>query len=217
MKFYKHVIYWMTCISIFFTITTIVFTYLQIVNDKRVVFSIINNISICVLTGCAIALLQSIIGYINTKHDCLLVFYKDLLMLEEKIVHYPFNHIGFIDVVSGLRDVRVILDCFNFNTKLSYMQIDFGGHCDKILKAAKNLYASYQNEIKAFDDFSDALCEGIRFMDKTDEDLYNEGITDITYATNKMNEYLQSKEKNIENTYNNKEERQTRSISYNIL
>lgn len=217
MKFNRIMRNCMIAISALFLALTIVFSALQVIYPKKMIYAIINNISICILTGCLIALIQFIIGYHNSKRDSLLIYYKNLIMLENKIIHYPYIRSGFIDAQTGLKDVRVILDFYSSDVKLSYMQIDFGGCYDKTLNAAKELFALYEKQITVFKRFEDALCDGIRFMDKSDEDLINEGILDIKEATQNMNAYLQSKEKDIENAYNDEIEQNARNQSYQKL
>lgn len=217
MRYYRHMRNWMIVISALFSIITIIFSFLQVKYQAEAIYSIINNISICILTGCLIALIQFVIGYHNSKRDILLVYYKDLISLEDKIIHYPFMRVGFVDSVSGLKDVKGILDFYSFNVRLSYMQIDFDGYCDEALNAARELFALYEKQMAVFKRFEDALCEGIRFMDKSDEDLINDGVIDIQKATQEMNAFLQSKEKDVENAYNDVIEQDKRNKFYQKL
>ena len=106
----KNALYFVTAI---FIITTIIFTALQLKYQTSVTFSIINNISICILTGCAIALIQAVIGYKTAKHDSLLNFYKDAIMLEDKIIHYPYMNSGFIDAPTGLKSISPLPRSFS--------------------------------------------------------------------------------------------------------
>ena len=131
MRYHRHMRNWMTAISAIFLLTTILFSYLQEKYSCITVFAIINNISICILTGCLIALLQFIIGYHNAKHDHLLSFYKSIILLEDKITYYPYQRLGFVDAVSGLKDIREVLNFYSESVILSYRQIDFDGRCDK--------------------------------------------------------------------------------------
>lgn len=217
MKYNRIMRNWMIAISGIFLAITIAFSFLQVKYENEIVFAIANNISICILTGCLIALLQFIVGYHNSKHSCLLVYYRDLVMIEKKIIHYPFMHLGFVNAQTGLKDVKEILDFYSYNVRLSYLQIDFDGYCDKTLSAAKELFTLYEKQIAVFKRFEDALCEGIRFMGKSDEDLINDGVTDIKKATQEMNAFLQSKEKDVENAYNDVIERGKRNSAYQEL
>lgn len=217
MKYNRIMRNWMFAISGIFLVITIVFSFLQDKYPNEIVFAITNNISICILTGCLIALIQFIVGYHNSKHSCLLVYYRDLIMIEKKIIHYPFMHSGFVNVQTGLKDVKEILDFYSYNVRLSYLQIDFDGYCDKTLSAAKELFTLYEKQIAVFKRFEDALCEGIRFMDKSNEDLINDGVTDIQKATQEMNALLQSKVKDVENAYNDEIEQGKRNSAYKEL
>ena len=125
--------------------------------------------------------------------------------------------VGFVDSVSGLKDVKEILDFYSFNVRLSYMQIDFDGYCDEALNSARELFALYEKQMAVFKRFEDALCEGIRCMDKSDEDLINDGVIDIQKATQEMNAFLQSKEKDVENAYNDVIEQDKRNKFYQKL
>lgn len=214
MRYNRHMRNWMIGISVLFLIITIIFSVLQVNYQEKAIYAIINNVSICILTGCLIALIQFIIGYHNSKHNNLLIYYKDLIMLEKKIIFYPYSQVGFIDAVSGLKDVQEILNFYDSNVKLSYLQIDFDGQCDDALNAARELFDLYKKQIKTFKDMEGALCDGIRFMEKSDEDLFNDGITDIPKASQEMNAILQSKEKEIEFAYNDVNEQKKRNEAY---
>jgi len=204
-------------ISIVFLIITIIFSYLQVVYSGDVLYAILNNISICILTGSIIALLQFVIGYHNAKYSDLFAYYKDLVMLEERITFYPYQHVGFIDSVSGLKEMREILDCYSSGVQVSYRRLDFGGHNDQVLNAAEDLYGLYQNQMKPFAQFRDALCDGVRFMGKSDEELLRDGITDIPEENRKINSLLQAKENAIVEIYNDETEKEKRNAAYKIL
>ena len=86
-----------------------------------------------------------------------------------------------------------------------------------MLNAAKDLYNLYQNQIKPFVEFRDALCDGVRFMGKSDEELLREGITNIPKENQKMNSLLQAKENAVAEKYNDEMEQAKRSSAYKIL
>ena len=217
MRYHRIMRNWMIGLSFVFLLITILFSYLQIVYSDDVVYAILNNISICILTGSIIALLQFVIGYYNAKYSDLFTYYKDLVTLEEKITFYPYQHVGFVDSVSGLKEIREILDFYQSCVQVSYKRLDFGGHNDQVLNAAKDLYKLYQNQIKPFVEFRDALCDGVRFMGKSDEELLREGITDIPKENQKMNSLLQAKENAVAKKYNDEIEHTKRSAAYKIL
>jgi hypothetical protein len=207
----------MTAISAIFLLTTILFSYLQEKYSCITVFAIINNISICILTGCLIALLQFIIGYHNAKHDHLLSFYKSIILLEDKIIYYPYQRLGFVDAVSGLKDIREVLNFYSESVISSYRQIDFDGRCDEALISAQTLFTLYSEQMKPFEEFREALCDGIEFMGKTEVDLICEGVSNIPDATRKMNELLQEKENAVRDAFNDENARKKRNEAYEIL
>lgn len=217
MRYHRHMRNWMFLISGLFLLITVIFSYLQATYINQTIFAILNNISICILTGCLIALLQFIIGYHNAKHDHLLSFYKSIILLEDKIIYYPYQRLGFVDAVSGLKDIREVLNFYSESVISSYRQIDFDGHCDKALVSAQTLFILYKDQIEPFKEFRDTLCDGIRFMDKTEVDLICEGVMDIPDATRKMNELLQEKEKAVQDVYNDENARKKRNEAYEIL
>ena len=71
--------------------------------------------------------------------------------------------------------------------------------------------------MKPFKEFRETLCDGIRFMEKTDGDLISEGVIDIPNANREMNELLQTKEKAGEDAYNAENARKKRNEAYEIL
>lgn len=217
MRYHRHMRNWMVGLSFLFLLITILFSYLQVVYDGDVVYAIMNNISICILTGSMIALLQFVVGYHNAKYSDLFAYYKDLVMLEERITFYPYQHVGFVDSVSGLKEIREILDFYSSSVQVSYKRLDFSGRSDQVLNAAKDLYKLYQNQIKPFVEFRDALCDGVRFMGKSDEELLREGITNIPKENQKMNSLLQAKENAVAEKYNDEMEQAKRSSAYKIL
>ena len=54
-------------------------------------------------------------------------------------------------------------------------------------------------------------------MEKTDEELISEGITDIPMATEKMNKMLQEREEAFAEAYNNEQEGSKRREAYAVL
>ncbi len=115
-------------ISFISMVITAIFTFVQVKNPNCTMIAIFNNIVICILTGCVIALVQFFIGYQSEKRNCILILYKDCIMLEEAVIHYPFERNGFINPIDGLKDVRAIINLYLSSLKLSYMQIDIFSH-----------------------------------------------------------------------------------------
>ncbi len=217
MRYHRHMQNWMIGISIAFFVITIIFSYLQVIFKDSVTYAILNNISICILTGSLIALLQFSIGYHNAKYDGIFTYYKSLIALEEKITFYPYQHIGFIDSVSGLKEVREILDFYYSHVQTSFKMIDFNGKNDNVMQSAKELHKLYSSQMQPFVEFRDALCDGVRFMDASDETLLREGITNIEKATVEINAMLQSKEEALQIRYNDKNEQEERNAAYRVL
>ena len=193
MRYHRHMRNWMTGVSITFFVISIVFSCLQVAHNESVAYAILNNVSICILTGSLIALLQFVIGYHNAKYDDIFTYYKSLIALEERITFYPYQHIGFVDSVSGLKEIREILDFYFSYVQTSYRMLDFNGHNDCVMRSAEELHQLYSSQIQPFVEFRDALCDGVRFMGASNEALWREGITDIEKATEEMNFLLQSK------------------------
>lgn len=198
-------------------IIVFIFSYLQIAYKDVAVYAILNNVFICVLTGGIVAFCQAIIGYENAKHDYILAFYRDLMMLEYKIGHYPYNRIGFVDALSGLNDVRDVISTFSSGATYSYKQIDFPEKSNKVLNAVKTLYFTYAKHIKLFHEFDDELCDALRFLDASDDELLEKGITDIPSENIKVNHKLQAKAEEIRGLYNNEEDRKTRDKEFAVL
>ncbi len=217
MRYHRHMRNWMVGISITFFVITIIFSYFQVVYKESVAYAILNNISICILTGTLIALLQFVIGYHNAKYDNIFTYYKSLIALEERITFYPYQHIGFVDSVSGLKEVREILDFYYSYVQTSYRMLDFNGRDDCVMKSAKELHKLYSSQMQPFVEFRDALCDGVRFMGASNETLWREGITDIEKATEEMNSLLQSKEEAVRDRYNDKNEQEKRNAAYRML
>ena len=217
MRYHRHMRNWMIGISIAFLIISIVFSCLQIVYRENVTYAVLNNVSICIFTGSLIALLQFAIGYHNVKYDCILTYYKYLVMFEERITYYPYQHCGFVDSVSGLKEIREILDFYYSYVQISYKMLDFNGYNDCVMRSAKELHELYSSQTQPFVEFRDALCDGVRFMGASNETLWSEGITDIKKATEEMNSLLQSKEEAVRERYNDKNEQEKRNAAYKTL
>lgn len=199
------------------TIITIVFSCLQITQKDIAVYAILNNLFICILTGGIVAFFQAIIGYENIKHDYILAFYKDLMMIEYKIGHYPYNRVGFVDALSGLDDVRDVITTFSSGATYSYKQIDFPEKSNKVFNAVKTLYSTYGKHIKVFHEFDDELCDALRFLDASEDELLKKGITDIPSENIKVNRRLQAKAEEIRDLYNNEDDRKTRDEAFAVL
>ncbi len=185
-----------------FTLLSIFLSILQSVYSDTTVFAILNNISVCILTGCLIALIQFVVGYRSAKYDALLNFYRSSLVLEDEFVHYPYTHAGFVDAKTGLTDIRKIIGLFDYDVKVAFWQIDMPAEKTEELKAACNLYVFYQEQIQVLKSFREKLCEAVRFQGMTDEQLYRSGITDIRKENIRINAALQDKETELENAYN---------------
>lgn len=206
MRYYKQLVIYVGISSAVLILITAILTKIQVNNSDNTLLAILNNIVICFLTGGVILFFQAIIGYKNTKRETLLAYYKDLILLEDKIIHYPFNRIGFIRAEEGLKDIRDITTLFNAGAQFTYMQIDFGRKKDCVLEAAQTLYKSYAKHIKAYREFDSDICDALR-----------EAETCSQNEIEKINKKLQDKEKEISSIFNDREEQKIRVAAYEIL
>lgn len=194
-----------------------VLSYLQITKREVLAYSIANNIFICVFTGVIIALIQAIVGYATAKYDCILAFYKNAIMLEDKIIHYPYSRSGFIEAHSGLKDVREITSFFSEQLEFSYRLIEFPKKGNVLFQAIKAMYLSYSKHIKAYQEFDSDLCDAIRFAEVSEETLAEEGITDIKAENELINRKLQAKAEQICDIFNDEEEQRIRVAAYEVI
>ena len=79
-----------------------------------------------------------------------------------------------------------------------------------------HLYKSYGRQIIPFRDMENALYASLRYMDKSDDELIEEGI-DIPTETSRINKQLQSLEKKIEQAYNERGPQDLRLKSYKTI
>lgn len=206
MRYYKQLVIHVGISSAVLILITAILTGIQVNNSNNTLVSILNNIIICFLTGGIILFFQAIIGYKNAKRECLLAYYKDLILLEDKIIHYPFSGIGFIEASKGLKDIRDITTLFDAGAKFTYMQIDFGERKDCVLEAAQMLFKSYAKHIKAYKEFDSDICDALR-------DAETSSQTEIE----QINKKLQDKAKEIESIFNDREEQKIRVAAYETL
>lgn len=217
MRYHRHMRNWMIGLSSLFAVVTAVFSCLQVTCADKAIYAILNNISVCILTGALIALLQFAIGYHNAKYNDLFTYYKALVMLEERITFYPYQHVGFVDSVSGLKEVREILNFYSSSVQASYRSIDFTVRNDRVLKAAKELHTVYCSQMQPFLKFRDELCKSVRFMAASDEELLEEGVSDISKTMKEINAKLQSMEDAVAERYNDEKDRAKRNAAYEVL
>lgn len=206
MRYYKQLVIYVGISSTLLALITAILTAEQGTNANNTWVAILNNIFICFLTGGIILFLQAVIGYKNAKRECLLTYYKDLILLEDKIIHYPFNRVGFIKASEGLKDIRDITTLFDSGAKFTYMQIDFSGKQDKVLEAAQTLFKSYAKHIKAYREFDSDICDALR-----------DAETSSSAEIQQINQKLQDKVKEIESLFNDREEQEIRLAAYGTL
>ena len=106
-KKYMHVF---SIIIALFLLVVIWLSIKQVNNISDTGIAVLNNIAVCVLTGCIVALIQSIVGYANAKHDALLVFYKEAMALDDEIIYYASTTFGFSradDVIEKVHHIIV--------------------------------------------------------------------------------------------------------------
>ena len=202
-----------TCVSLALTTLTTIFC-LQ--GNGSGLWSILNNIMICISTGCVIGCIQSFVGYANEKRMSILTFYKEAMMLEDAIINYPYMRSGFTAPDVGIKDIRKITLRFMDNFKFAWMSIYLGKSPDHVLKSVELLYSLYCDQIKPFRKMENALIEALRDMDISGSELIAEGI-DIPLETAKINETLQSIVREIKEAYNKQESQKGRTANYLLI
>ena len=204
---------WVTIASV---LGSLIVAILYFNNSEVAIWSILNNLIICIFTGCVIGCIQSFIGYANEKYMAVLSFYKEAIMLERSIINHPFMRSGFINPREGLQDIQVLIGRFYDDFKFSYLCLFIGNNRDKVLAATSSLFELYETQIKTFKDMENALCDSLRYLDKSHDELIQEGI-DIPTETDKINFQLQSLEKEIEKAYNDSDSQEKRTRNYEII
>lgn len=191
----------MTLTSIISGIFTIAFTWLQMKYPVEPLFAVINNISICVLTGGIISIVQSILAFHNTKKESILEFYRQAIVLENNIAYYPYMRAAFVKFEEGLSDVQSIMNQFNREFLSAYHRIDKTRKRDEITQVVITLFGSYREQMLVFKKMEKSIIEAIRFSDMTDEKLISQEI-DIKLETLRHNDILFKNLEEIKNQYN---------------
>ena len=203
-------------ITSIFLALVILTTILCLVSNGNTLWSILNNMMICIATGCVIGCIQAFVGYANEKRMSILTFYKEAMMLEDAIINYPYMRSGFKSPDVGIKDIRKITLRFMDSFKFAWMSIYLGKSPDNVLKSVELLYYLYCDQIRPFRKMENALIEALRYMDKSDSELIAEGI-DIPLETAKINDTLQSIEHEVEEAYNKQESQKERTANYLLI
>jgi len=207
----------MIIISIISLLLTILFSVLQAEYPSCVVITILNNVSICILTGCFIALIQSIIGYRQSKYDSVYQFYRDFVSLEGEIAYSPYNTVGFVDSVTGLKEIREIISVYSDQVIPSYRNIDFSDKKDDVLNAVKQLMSLYKDQIESLKIAEKALCEGVKFMQIDETGASAEEIRKNDIKQLELNKSIQKAMIGIAEAFNNEEIHQKLNMAYGVI
>ena len=217
MRYHRQLRKIMLIVTIMSLLLVVALSYFQATFPEVIAIVIFNNAMICILTGSLISLFQAVVGYINEKRDAILLFYKDAIMFKDKNINYPFMRSEFIDSISGLKDVREVINLFQYKCKLSYLRIEINPQSeDIVMTAAKRIYISYCAQIRVFREMRSSLYDGIRFMYKSEDDLISDGV-DNQSETESMNRLLQQKEEEIEKAYNDEAAGRERNSIFQLL
>ena len=207
----------MIIISIISLLLTIIFSLLQAKYPSCVVITILNNVSICILTGCFISLIQSIIGYRQSKYDSVYQFYKAFVGLEGRITYFPANNVGFVDAVTGLKEIRSIITYFSENVTPAYNNVDFSNKKDAELNAVNQLMFLYNDQLQSLKTAEDALSEGVEFMQIDERGASQEEIRKNDIKQYEINQKIQAAINGIRDAYNDEEIHQKLNEAYGII
>lgn len=207
----------MIIISLISLLFTTGFSILQAEYSSCVVIAILNNVSICILTGCFIALIQSIIGYRQSKYDSVQQFYRDFVSLEGEITYFPYNTVGFVDAVIGHKEIRQILSVYSEKVVPSYRNIDFSNKKDEVLNAVKKLMVLYSDQLDSLRAAEDALGEGVEFMQIDERGASAEEIRKNNIKQGELNNKIQKAIDGIADAYNDEEIHQKLNEAYGII
>ncbi len=86
MRLYKKTICLVLPITVAFLILTITFSVLQSNNPANTLFAILANICICILTSGILICIQSTIGFYVARKESVLLFYKETMILEKRLL-----------------------------------------------------------------------------------------------------------------------------------
>lgn len=202
---------WLCVVSLILVIVLSIFQYLK---PNEMMFSLFNNIAICILTSALIVLFQSSINFIHTKKECIFLFYKECVTLENKIILDPYLNNGFILPENGLDSAFKIIDFFNCNVRYAFYQIYFS---KKFLKTAlgksiKELFMLYEKEISLYNEQKKSCMKAIKIREKVKENPYLE-----RNLIDKVKTDLQNAEKEIEDNYNDLYRLKKSSDAYKII
>lgn len=206
----------LTWLSILFVFISILFSYLQFIYSTNVLFSILNNISICILTGAIITMCQACIGYGTAKRESLLLFYKNAIILEKKIYDHSVKGRGFSIAKKGFLEINEITSYFNDEFKFSFELIYKVKSTEKEILASIAIYKVYLGIYKKYYAMEQALGEAINYMELSDEDINIAGLNEAI-ETKKHNDILANKMNEIIEELGNSEQRKILNENYKVL
>lgn len=195
------------------------FTCCQIKYPNCIFFAIINNISICVLTGGIVALVQSIIAVNHLKHNMLLDFYKDSCGFDDAVIHYASTTYGFSKADVVVEKVHSICTCFDCTVKSSFMMLDIE-NCNKgdlEYEAATILFNSFSRETRMYRTLENLLYEGIKFMKSSECGLCEVAIEDVNNKNSELNNMIQEAANKTVDSYNDKQALEKRTQAFQTL
>lgn len=204
---------WATMISF---ILTVIFSFLQVTHSNAAIYSIINNIAICILTGCAISLIQILIGLKNEKNKCVYNFYKSITAFESMVSNLQFI-VGFIEAQTLYEKLTEIADFFEANVKLDYRNINVAENQDKEISAVKDLMLYYYPQYEKIITAKKSCIDAIKLMQKDfAANRYSiNSIPDKDFDT--ANNEIQYSMENVLKEFNNNEKYRKIRKNYNIL
>ena len=200
----------MLIITIISAIATIVCSYFQLNNPNIVALQIINNIVICLLSGCLLIFIQSVISYNYTKRESILCFYKNIMILEKLIHDHSVIGRGFNLAKQGYQDILTITRFFEDAFKMSYMEIDSSNQKNLEIQSVKQMFQVYNK----YREMEKHLGQAINFAEQSDEELA--GI-DIKSETQKYNLILSKQIKEIAEEFGNEDKIETIKTNKNLI
>ena len=179
-------------ISIISIVLVIIFSWLQSLYDNSEIISIVNNITICVATGCIVALLQAVVGFNASKRESVLNFYNACVTYEKKIYNHSVIGRGFSFAKQGFKEINDITLFFDTALKPAFLLIDVSNSKDEVIVAVKKVYNQYISIHKKYVNMEIALGEAVDFAEMSDDEIIENNI-DEKEETNKHNEKLKAK------------------------
>lgn len=138
--------------------------YLQSMYPLLSMWGTISNILICLLTGCAVGYVQSVIGYYTEKRNSILIFYKNIAIMYIKIDQTHALCRRCHDERTTYTGMIGITDFFYDDVKTSYYSIDHNSR-SKQISACKDVFLAFHEIINDIELLKSYLVECIDFAD----------------------------------------------------